>query len=118
MVVSKVFVVFVLVVSQLLRGLFGYSYPSNANLPPQKGITYAAWGANDYLTVHADESLTQVQKTGADWISLIATQYQRDITSTAIQPMPYTPSDASLVHAIQSAHGLGLKVLLKPHVDL
>jgi hypothetical protein len=115
---SKVFVVFVLVFGQLLRGLLGYSLPNHPGGLPQKGISYAAWGANDYQTEHADESLSEVQQTGADWISLIVTQYQRDTGSTTIQPTINTPTDASLAHAIQGAHGLGLKVLFKPHVDL
>jgi hypothetical protein len=118
LVASKVFLVSVLVLSQLLRGLIGFNQPRPADFHSQNGITYAAWGADDYLSNQADQSLHQVQKTGADWISLVVTQYQRDISSTTIQPTSYTPSDASLLHAIQVAHNLGLKVLLKPHVDL
>jgi hypothetical protein len=107
-----------LVVSQLLRSLLGISDPNYSTLPPQKGITFASWGAHDYLTTQSDQSLGKVQQTGADWISLIVTQYQPTIASTAIQPTSFTPSDASLTHAIQNAHALGLKVLFKPHVDL
>ncbi len=118
MLISKVFVLFFLVASQLIRGLLGVADPNVSSLPPQKGITFAAWGASDYLTPTSDQSLENVTHTGADWISLIVTQYQATISSTSIQPTSYTPSDASLVHAIENAHKLGLKVLFKPHVDL
>ncbi len=57
--------------------------------------------------------------TGAGWISILATWYQDTVTSTEIYSHAQkTPTDAGLIRAIQTAHDLGLKVMLKPHLDL
>ena len=52
-------------------------------------------------------------------ISLIVTGYQETPWSTTIDATsPSTPTDAELIHVINLAHKLGLKVMLKPHLDL
>ncbi len=84
----------------------------------QKGIAYVSWTANEYTRPDADLALAHLRATGADWISLLVTQYQDIITSTTIYTTTATPTDASLIHAISQAHSLGLKVMLKPHIDL
>jgi hypothetical protein len=85
----------------------------------QKGISYAAWWSGAYRAPGADLSLQALQSTGANWIALIVTGYQDSIASTSIdRTHASTPTDADLVHAIDQAHSLGLKVMLKPHVDL
>ena len=38
--------------------------------------------------------------------------------TTTIFPTEATETDAELIHAIQQAHQRGLKVMLKPHVDI
>ena len=53
------------------------------------------------------------------WISLIVTGYQDTYLATTIDAAsPHTPTDADLIHVIEHAHALGLRVMLKPHVDL
>ena len=54
-----------------------------------------------------------VQGSGADiW-------YQADAFSKKIYTDPEkTTNDESLGHAINTMHALGMKVMLKPHVDL
>ncbi len=85
----------------------------------QKGISYSTWWSGDYLQPGADYSLELLSSTGANWISLIVTGYQADYLSTAIdRTSVHTSTDAELIHVIQQAHSLGLKVMLKPHVDL
>jgi hypothetical protein len=85
----------------------------------QKGIDYAGWYRGAYQRPDSDESLARLAATGADWVGLVATGYQNTIASTSITwDSPRTPSDADLIHAIATAHRLGLKVMLKPHVDL
>jgi hypothetical protein len=49
---------------------------------------------------------------------LIVTCYQENSASTQISATESTPTDASLIHAIDQAHSLGLKVMLKPHVNV
>lgn len=86
--------------------------------PQEKGMSYATWWSGNYASSGSDLSLGHLADTGATWISLIVTGYQDDLTSTDIYTNTATPTDADLIHAIQRAHSLGLKVMLKPHVDL
>ncbi len=90
-------------------------------VPPdfQKGLSFAAWWAGQYQEPGAALSLAALQETGANWISLIVTAYQEHYDSTTIDySSPHTPTDADLVHVIALAHRMGLKVMLKPHLDL
>ena len=85
----------------------------------QKGISYAGWYRGAYSSADSDRSLADLAATGATWISLIVTGYQETAASTSITiDSSQTPSDGDLAHAIATAHSLGLKVMLKPHVDL
>lgn len=85
----------------------------------QKGMSYAAWWSGAYRAPGADLSLQTLQSTGANWIALIVTGHQDGIASTTIDRTHVsTPTDADLIHAINQAHSLGLKVMLKPHIDL
>lgn len=85
----------------------------------QKGMSYTAYRFGDYRFSSSDKSLKNVANTGAQWISLLVTGYQDTIGSTEIRwDPPRTPSDDDLVHAIDDAHSVGLRVMLKPHVDL
>ena len=89
--------------------------------PPeiQRGISFASWWAGQYSSPSADEALRAIAELGANWISLIVTGHQDTAEATTIswQP-PHTPSDDDLIHAVDTAHRLGLSVMLKPHVDL
>jgi hypothetical protein len=92
---------------------------SAAKPPMQKGISYATWWSGGYVKPGTDYSLELLSSTGANWISLIVTGYQANYLSTTIdRTSAHTPTDAELIHVIQQAHNLGLKVMLKPHVDL
>ncbi len=79
----------------------------------------------------ANLSLSQLATTGADFISIVVTQYQQNVTSTEIFPVfsptadtecsyytYVTTTNQQLRAAIQAAHALGFRVMLKPHVDL
>jgi hypothetical protein len=85
----------------------------------QKGISYSAWWAGEYTQPGANLSMDALVSTGANWISLIVTAYQDTYASTTIDRTGlHTPTDDDLVYAIEQAHNRGLKVMLKPHVDL
>ena len=95
------------------------SEPARAELVKQKGISYAAWWSGQYSQPEADQSLQLLASTGANWISLIVTGHQQSPSATSIDVHDVsTPTDADLQHAILQAHSLGMKVMLKPHVDL
>lgn len=87
----------------------------------QKGIVYTSWWHGEYSAPESNATLAQVIKPmGINWISVVVTCYQDSITSTEIKCLPSTktPTDADLYHVIRQARQLGLRVMLKPHVDL
>lgn len=84
----------------------------------QKGFSYAAWWNDTLLQSSSDLSLNNLRETGTEWVSLVPTWYQDDLHSTEIKmDKDRTPSDESIIHAIEIIHSLGMKVMLKPHVD-
>jgi hypothetical protein len=85
-----------------------------------KGVTHVSWWHGDYSTPAAADSEAQIATTGSNWAGLLVTQYMASRTSTTIAPEVNgrTPTDADLVAAIIQLHASGLKVMLKPHVDL
>jgi len=85
----------------------------------QKGISFSAWWSGEYSRPEADLALESLASTGANWISVVVTGYQQAPASTVIDYTGVaTPTDEDLGHAIRDAHHLGLKVMLKPHLDL
>ncbi len=85
----------------------------------EKGMNYVAWHTGDYSSPGSDQSLRNLGATSAQWIALVVTGYQTSIAATNIVwAPPRTPSDGDLAHAVATAHRLGLKVMLKPHVDV
>jgi uncharacterized protein (TIGR03437 family) len=92
------------------QSLSGFTY---------NGITHASWQPTEYATTAATTSRQALAATGASWAGVMVTWYQDTITSTTIAPVATTtPTDAALEQAIQNLHSLGLKVILKPMVDL
>jgi hypothetical protein len=83
----------------------------------QKGLTYTTWPVGKFGTPDAGLALANLKATGANWIALIVTQYQDDLDTTAIYPTAETPTDAEVVQAINQAHALGLKIMLKIQLD-
>ena len=85
----------------------------------QNGMTYSTWQSRAYTQPYADASLANLAATGADWIALTVIGYQDTIASTdIISTSADTATDAELIHVIRESHRLGLKVMLKPHVDV
>lgn len=87
--------------------------------PPIRGFNYTAWERDAYATPASDASLLRLAATGANYVALLVTSYMEDRSATEIAVDPLrTPSKAALVRAIQTARKHGLRVMLKPHVDL
>ena len=85
----------------------------------QKGIAFTGYGRHSYEGEGPLVSLRELKETNATWISVLVTGYQPTTASTAIDRTGTgTPTDDSVRRVIQEAHVLGLKVMLKPHVDL
>lgn len=105
----------------VLAFISGFIRPEQLRKPKsfQKGISFTGYSRDAYSGWMAEASLRNLKKTHAQWISLLTTAYQDNINSTTIDyNSGYTPSDDSVVRIISLAHQLGLKVMLKPHLDL
>jgi hypothetical protein len=94
------------------------------------GIVYTSYQANEYLqTPQGPTGTAALRATGANYASVVVTQYVQTYTSNTIAPEtastpgynpntdPLTPTDAAVVAAIQNLQAQGLTVFLKPHVD-
>src|SRR6185503_1412806 len=84
------------------------------------GITHVSWSAGEYSTAAGKMSQDALAAAGGNWAGVMVTYYMPTYISTTIAPTsggPSTPSDADVVAAIGELHAMGLKVMLKPHVD-
>ncbi|MBI4974948.1 MAG: discoidin domain-containing protein [Candidatus Omnitrophica bacterium] len=85
----------------------------------QKGVNYTSWRSDELAGDLSDYSLIYLSQLGVKHIALMAVWYQADAASKKIYTDPEkTTNDESLGHAINMMHALGMKVMLKPHVDL
>ncbi len=84
-----------------------------------RGINFCGYWNNDYEHDYSSRSIAKIAETGNNWVSILVTWYQEDEKSTAIyMDSDKTPSDKSVRKAISDAKNLGLRVSLKPHIDL
>ena len=100
-----------------LLALLPFSNPAQAK---QYGIILEDY-AEGYASAEADRALEEIAATGVEWTSLVAWKMAENIDSTSLYSSSkdrITSSDDALIHAIQKAHSLGLKVMLYPHIEL
>lgn len=84
----------------------------------QKGVAFTGYSRYSYVGEGPRQALRDIAAVNAEWISLLVTAYQDTIASTVIDRFgEETPTDASVADIIDYAHELGLKVMLKPHID-
>lgn len=93
--------------------------PSSRSGFTYSGLTHVSWSPGEYEAAAAQQSRAALSATGAPWAGVIVTWYMSRPDSSSIGPDPSrTPSDADVVAAIQGFHARGLRVMLKPHVDV
>jgi len=89
----------------------------------QKGMSYTTYAfknrSDQYESLESDESLESMRRVGIEWVALNVVWYQDDFTSTTIYPdyEEYSPTDESVIHAINKCHALNMGVMLKPKID-
>lgn len=84
-----------------------------------KGMTWG-WASkrSDYRTPEAADSLEKLKQSGCEWVAISFWTWQDNVFSTAIHfDYGYTVTDHDIVHAVEQAKRLGLKVCLKPVVN-
>lgn len=84
----------------------------------QRGFALPAYSRDGYSSPEASRSLQQMASLGAEWVQIDPTWYQNQIHSSTIAASAQSPSDGAVEQIIAAAHTIGLKVLLKPLLDL
>src|SRR3989338_10218971 len=110
---------------------YGYeqSSPSNnPNINPkatiknqqmQEGVVLASWWHDDYEKPWIDATLNKLYDLGVESVSILTTWYQDTANSINITASSQkTPSDSGIENIIAKAKALGMRAVLKPHVDL
>jgi hypothetical protein len=83
------------------------------------GLTHVSWWHDEYLYPHGTDARRALAGTGVDWAGVLVTWYmdRRDSSEMAADPEK-TPEDDAVSAAVHELRGLGLRVMLKPHVDV
>jgi hypothetical protein len=87
-------------------------------VPLQHGFALPTWEEGGYDGPQVEQSFREIVEVGGRWVEFTPTWYQETRNASEIARTPKTVSDAGLERAITLAHANGLKVFLKPHVDL
>jgi hypothetical protein len=89
--------------------------------PFQRGVVYTSWMADELSSPASDIMLTHIKESGYDTVSIMIPAYQDTIQSDVIftndREGGDTPTLEALEHAVTTCHKLGLRVLIKPHID-
>ncbi len=102
-----------------ISGIFAL-LPTNANAAVarwQKGANIVPTSPTEFSSSYFAESLKNLRATGADHVAFVIPYYQSTVTSSTIHTGWNTPTDESLRDAIRTAHALGFRVMLVPHID-
>lgn len=83
----------------------------------QKGGTILPRWAEDFESDSFRQSVRDLAAANANYVTLVVPVYQSNIHSTDVAAGWNTPPDDTLVSGIAYAHSLGLKVMLKPHLE-
>ena len=84
----------------------------------RKCMDMPSWRKEEYLDEKVKESLKYLKEIGVEYVAVVPTWYQKDKNSTAIYATDKTASDSAVMYIITVAKGMGLKVILKPHIDV
>jgi len=87
----------------------------------QYGLLFEEYSFDGYASNEADQVFEEIAGTGVGWASIVVAYMADNINSTSVYRSSrngITPSDDSLIHAIEVAHSQGLKVMLYPHLQL
>ena len=92
-------------------------------VPEHLGVSYSAWDKDlttDPEAAWIGESADAMRTSGVGWVAINVFDFQDSLTSIGIAPDPsrWSTSEASLSKAVAEFKSRGLKVLLKPMVDV
>src|SRR5579859_6735527 len=111
---------FYIVISITLGFLLNFSLPKISyafSADFTKGANVRPGSSEDFSSTTFQQSLTKLSQDGANFVAFVLPWYQTNTSTTDLLHGNDTPSDTSIVNAIIKAHSLGMKVMLKPHID-
>jgi hypothetical protein len=93
--------------------------PPTTSVFDYDGVTHVSWWHDEYGYPAGTESRRALAASGASWAGLLVTWYMDTRGSSTIAASADSSNDDDVVRrAIDELHGLGVKVMLKPHVDV
>jgi hypothetical protein len=108
------------VVAVLVGGI-ALSFGEERRLRPdfERGITLTGYHRDAYANEEASDALQAARDLGAEWVTIVPAWFQGKAFFHGVGPDPVqTPTDQSIEDIINQAHELGMKVTLKPHVNV
>jgi hypothetical protein len=101
------------------NGLASIRVKSSATTTINSGVDFPSWTTNGFSSAFAFASLKRLAAEHVRWVTFVPTWYQAHGDSNAIHPQAgKSAADGSLIAAMVYARHLGLRVALKPHVDV
>jgi len=83
-----------------------------------EGVNLTSWWYNDYSRSQVSYTLEYLHDLGVESVSILTTQYQDSTSPTSIYSnLLKTPMDSGIEQAVQKAKSLGMRTVLKPHID-
>lgn len=83
-----------------------------------KGVAYASYWHDEFCSAESDGRIKEIAMTGANYIQIVPTLYQKTINSNEIEfDLLKTTNVDCLIQAIENSKKEGLKIFFKPHVD-
>jgi hypothetical protein len=88
--------------------------------PAYKGMSYTSFGSDVLSSSASDQSLLNMSMVGTDTVALNFWWFQNSVTANSMAEnlSLYSSTVSSVSHAIDTIHSLGMKVLLKPMLDV
>jgi hypothetical protein len=95
-------------------------HTGNCNAIEFKGMSYVGWSRNAYSSTDSNTSLANAKAAGCEWVAINVWWFQDTTTSTVIAPdySLYSVRPESVKVAVDRCHQLGMKVMLKPMLDV
>lgn len=86
--------------------------------PPRRGFAVPTYEVKGYDAVEAADHLSEIKAVGGTWVQLNPTWYQKNPAANRFGRTSESVSDAGLRRMIRLARATGLRVSVKPHLDL
>jgi hypothetical protein len=97
-----------------------FLHPANCVAIEFKGTSYVGWWEYAYSSTDSNTSLANAKNAGCQWVAINVWWFQDTIYSTVIEPnySKYSVRPESVKVAVDRCHQLGMKVMLKPMLDV